>query len=182
MKNQNGFTLIEVLVSAIILAIGLLGVTRLQLATMQNNNSSQHRSIAIQIASDMFERMRANPDAVLNRGYDHAATSRSDVNYTVSPSTGPCVANVCSTEDRALDDLSNAMRQAASLLPSGGVIACIDSGSGGSATYDGTTITPECDGLGNAYAVKVFWLDDRSTQGGSQAQGGYTVFVTRSLP
>ena len=28
-------------------------------------------------------------------------------------------------------------------------------------TWDGTTVTPACDGLGTSYAIKLWWLDDR---------------------
>ncbi|MCW4259138.1 MAG: prepilin-type N-terminal cleavage/methylation domain-containing protein, partial [Candidatus Thiodiazotropha taylori] len=42
-KNQ-GMTLIEVLVAAIIVAIGLLGVASMQIATLQGSSNAGYRS------------------------------------------------------------------------------------------------------------------------------------------
>jgi type IV pilus assembly protein PilV len=60
MKQQNGFTLIEILVSMVILAIGLLGLAGLQMTSLRHNLSSYHRSQATQLAYDMADRMRVN--------------------------------------------------------------------------------------------------------------------------
>jgi type IV pilus assembly protein PilV len=181
-KNQAGFTIIEILVAIVIGAIGLLSVARLQLVTMQNNSASQYRSVAIQIASDMFERMRGNAMGVSAGLYDRAVTSASAAAYnTPSPSCTP--GNVCSETERAASDLAEAMAQARTALPNGAIVVCIDSGSTSApATYDGTTITPACDGIGSAHAVKVFWLDDRSNKTTGLAGGGFTAFVTRGIP
>jgi len=60
MKKHKGFTLIEVLVSMIVLAIGLLGLAGLQMSSLRNNLSAYHRSQATQLAYDMADRMRTN--------------------------------------------------------------------------------------------------------------------------
>ena len=158
-KSQKGFTLIEILVSIVVAAIGLLGVARLQMATLQNNNSSQYRSIAIQIASDLFERMRSNQDGVGFNSYNRVATTRTDALYNTP--VAACITSAgCTSAERASQDAADAMAQARNLLPGGLVIVCIDSGSSGAVPlYNGATITPQCDGVGRTHAVKVFWLD-----------------------
>ena len=60
MKPNTGFTLIEVLISMLILAIGLLGLAGLQGVGLRNNLSAYHRSQATQLAYDVADRMRAN--------------------------------------------------------------------------------------------------------------------------
>jgi len=55
-----GFSLIEVLVALLILLIGLLGVVRMQLLSIQNNQGAYLRTQATYIASDMMDRIRAN--------------------------------------------------------------------------------------------------------------------------
>ncbi|MCK5898127.1 MAG: type IV pilus modification protein PilV [Methylococcales bacterium] len=60
MKNNKGFTLIEILISMVILAIGLLGLAGLQMTGLRHNLSAYHRSQATQIAYDMADRMRVN--------------------------------------------------------------------------------------------------------------------------
>ena len=65
--HQSGFSLIEVLVTLLVLSIGLLGVAALQVVSLQYSSTSLHRSIAVIQANDLVERLWANacdvPDA-----------------------------------------------------------------------------------------------------------------------
>ncbi|MDX1692195.1 MAG: type IV pilus modification protein PilV [Ketobacteraceae bacterium] len=70
--QQNGFTLVEVLVALIVMAIGVMGLITLQLNTIQANKSASHRSQAVWAANDILDRMRANRTAALNSDYDIA--------------------------------------------------------------------------------------------------------------
>lgn len=58
--NNQGFTLIEVLVTVVILAVGLLGIAGLQSFGLRHTNTSQLLSVANLLATDMIERMQAN--------------------------------------------------------------------------------------------------------------------------
>lgn len=58
--NHQGFTLVEVLVALIILAIGLLALAGLQSSGLRNNNSAYYSSQATIHAYDILDRMRAN--------------------------------------------------------------------------------------------------------------------------
>ena len=66
MNKNSGFTLIEVLIAALVLAVGLLGLAGLQAASIKNNLSAYNRSQATQLAYDMADRMRANKNASLD--------------------------------------------------------------------------------------------------------------------
>lgn len=70
-SSQRGFTLIEVLVAVVILAIGLLGLAALQNSGLQGSQEAYLRSQATLLASDLSDRMRANREAALNGDYDH---------------------------------------------------------------------------------------------------------------
>jgi len=59
-RSAAGFSLIEVLVALLVLLIGLLGVVRMQLFSVQNNQGAYLRTQATYIASDMMDKMRAN--------------------------------------------------------------------------------------------------------------------------
>lgn len=61
--QQGGFSLIEVLISVLILAIGLLGAAAIQLNALKFTDSSTLLSQASFIAYDMMDRIRANPEA-----------------------------------------------------------------------------------------------------------------------
>jgi len=59
-RRQTGVSLVEVLVSTVVLSIGLLGLAGLQASGLRVGQSSIHRSQAAQLAYDMVERIRAN--------------------------------------------------------------------------------------------------------------------------
>ncbi|MCP5158556.1 MAG: type IV pilus modification protein PilV [Gammaproteobacteria bacterium] len=63
MRKQNGFTLIEILVTVVVLAIGLLGLAGLQAISLRYNSTAYQRSQATILAYDIVERMRASKPA-----------------------------------------------------------------------------------------------------------------------
>lgn len=67
--KQSGFTLLEVLVAMLVLAIGLLGLAGLMASSMRNNLSASHRTQATWMAYDIIDRMRANRASAVTGGY-----------------------------------------------------------------------------------------------------------------
>ena len=63
LSKQAGFTLLEIVISIFILAIGLLGLAALQTTSLKNNHSAQYRTTATVSAYDIIDRMRLNPNA-----------------------------------------------------------------------------------------------------------------------
>ncbi|MCL4779883.1 MAG: type IV pilus modification protein PilV [Gammaproteobacteria bacterium] len=59
-RHQSGLSLIEVLITVVLVSIGLLGLAGLQLTSVRNSNSSGERFIATTLAQDILDRMRAN--------------------------------------------------------------------------------------------------------------------------
>lgn len=59
-KRQKGFTMVEVLVAVVILAIGLLGISRAQLTGFKSNSETMVRTQAVTIIYMMADRMRSN--------------------------------------------------------------------------------------------------------------------------
>ena len=64
--NENGFTLLEVLVAIVILSIGLLGVAAMQTTAILGNTSAMNRSRAIGFAEEMADRIRVNAGTTPN--------------------------------------------------------------------------------------------------------------------
>jgi len=60
-RTQTGVTMIEVLVSVLVLSLGLLGMAALQGVSIQTNQSANFRSQAVYLAQDMLDSMRVNP-------------------------------------------------------------------------------------------------------------------------
>ena len=73
--RAGGFTLVEVLVTMVILSVGLLGVAALHTASLRNNLDSALRSQASALASDIADRMRGNRSVALTGAYDIAIGS-----------------------------------------------------------------------------------------------------------
>lgn len=59
-RKQAGFTMLEVLVTMIIVSFGLLGIAGIIMNGLKNNQSSYARSQASWLANDIVDRMRAN--------------------------------------------------------------------------------------------------------------------------
>jgi len=62
LATQSGLGLIEILVTVLVLAIGILGVASTQVVSLQMSSQSQSRSQAVLLAEDILDRIRANPD------------------------------------------------------------------------------------------------------------------------
>jgi len=82
-RREFGFSLIEVLVTMLILAFGLLGVAGLLVGGVSNAAASESFAKASQLAADMADRIRANPAVALS------ATSEYITTYTDTPPSSP---------------------------------------------------------------------------------------------
>lgn len=58
--RQSGITLIEVLISMLIISFAVVGAAALQIETLRNSVTMEHRAQAIFLANDILERMRAS--------------------------------------------------------------------------------------------------------------------------
>ncbi len=58
-KSQTGFTLVELLVAVVILAVGLLGLAQLQVTAIKTNSQSATKTAATSLAQQAIERIMA---------------------------------------------------------------------------------------------------------------------------
>ncbi len=65
MRNERGFTLISVLLAVSILTIGLLALARTQAILTSSEAGVSNRTIALAIATDRLEQLRASDPATL---------------------------------------------------------------------------------------------------------------------
>ena len=79
----DGFSLIEVMVTIVILAFGMLGVAGLLVGGVSNASSSEAMAKATQLISGMADRMRANPSVAIS------ATSEYNTAYTDTSPPSP---------------------------------------------------------------------------------------------
>jgi type IV pilus assembly protein PilV len=84
MHKQRGISLIEVMVSVMILGLGLLGLAALQARSVIMSQSSYYRSIAADLSADLSDRIRANRTPFL-------ASSDADTPTELPPDFAKCI-------------------------------------------------------------------------------------------
>lgn len=73
--QQRGATLIEVLITVVVLSVGLVAMATLQLDAIKLNNDALLRSKAVNLANSLIDRARSNPVAARAGGYNIALTA-----------------------------------------------------------------------------------------------------------
>ena len=64
-RSTRGFTLVEAMVALVVLAVGMLGIAGLYVTTLRSGGGAIYRMQAVNLASDMGDRIRANRTAGL---------------------------------------------------------------------------------------------------------------------
>lgn len=145
--KQSGSSLIEVLVSMLILGVGILGISAMQASTLKTNQNSYMRTQAVFHSLDIVERLLSNI----------AGAQAGNYNDPAPVFTGACQTGAgCSAAQMASNDVALWEASVAANLPLGGAVICLDS-----IPDDGTPAAPACNGLGTVYAVKIWWDDNR---------------------
>lgn len=135
--HQRGFNLIEALVAAVVLSMGLLGIAALQLTGMRNTQGSYYRSQAVTLMNDISERIYANtPGMSSYAGFDTSsgatACSSTTAPTACAMSTASTVA-ACTPAQMAAYDVyavGCGVNGVTSMLPNGSMqIVCMDAGS-----------------------------------------------------
>jgi type IV pilus assembly protein PilV len=159
-RLQHGYTLIEVLIAAVVLAVGLLGIAGLQMLSLKNTHSAFLRSQATLLAYDIIDSMRANPSVLSS--YSVALNSAPSGTYASCVGTS---AN-CTAAEIATYDL---FEWKCKLGKWSGGSSC----TGGLASIEG--LLPDGDASiavsGNDVTVTVQWIDkDRREQASTAAE------------
>ena len=71
-RNSNGVSLIEVLISVLVMGVGLLGIAAMQATALRNSQSALERSQAVIQSYTILDAMRANVEEARIGGYDTA--------------------------------------------------------------------------------------------------------------
>lgn len=129
---ETGFTIVEVLVSLVVLSIGLLGIAKLVLYSAHANDSAYLRSQATQLAYEILDSMRAN------------STGAKAGNYNTALAAGPvvpavnCLTSACTNpSDQAAYDIYQWKERLAAptgALPSGQGSVAVSAGLPATAT------------------------------------------------
>ena len=100
-KRSGGFSMMELLVAVLVMGIGVLGVTGLQLVSLQNNQEALLRSEAVTLANDIMDRIRVNP------GPGVPGAAYAGVGFDDTPPGGAdCVNATCTVAQMVAFDLA----------------------------------------------------------------------------
>ncbi|NVM78930.1 type IV pilus assembly protein PilV [Duganella sp. SG902] len=148
--RARGYTLLEILIALVLLALGIMGGVALQMAALRARHQAVLLSQATQLATALAERMRANPaqtDLYLTLNYDaHAEPS------PAAP-VALCHGDACAAAQLALSDMYEAKLQVRQAMPAGRVLICRDAG-----LWSGGSLRWACAGGAAApLVVKVGW-------------------------
>lgn len=175
-QRQRGFSLIEVLVSIVVLCFGVLGMVGLQAASLQANREARLQSTAVRLAEEMAEMMRGNKAqaiALTNNPYLFDVNSGSTL--TVTNCGLPGGSGTCDTGElvakrdvyewltRAVTGVKNSAGTMLTPpeLPGARVVICQDS-----APYDSSGLPQwTCSGTGETIVLKIGWTRGNTLRG-----------------
>jgi type IV pilus assembly protein PilV len=165
--TQRGVSLVEVLVAVLIFSLGLVGLAGLLVMSTRSNQTAFARTQITFLASNMADRMRANPVALWN---DYYSTT-----YPVSDAAPACsAAKPCTPDDLATRDKVLWGTMLKTFVPGLGktTIKCDVSGAGYSPTTEVALRPP----YGGVCTMIVTWAergygttDDKSDAGNLQS-------------
>lgn len=168
MNKQLGISLIEVMVSVMVLGLGLLGLAALQARSVIMNQSSYYRSIATDLSADLSDRIRANRTSFL-------ASSGADIATPLPPNFSKCTQNennndeiLCSAQDKGVqsylvsDEMTNWNQFLRSQLPG--------------ATFSLTSEAAQSSGF-YRYKLIINWVDNRSKKSSADALTTYSTVI-----
>lgn len=112
---ERGTTLVEVLVALLVIGVGMLGIASLYVTTLQAKTTSLSRMQAINLATDMAERIRANPGAPAS--YAIATGAPAAAPSVVCVQTASTSATACTAAQMAATDLFDWSARVSSTLP-----------------------------------------------------------------
>lgn len=178
--NTSGFSLVEVLVSIVVLSFGLLGMVGMQAASLQSNREARLQSSAVVLGRELAELMRANKNV--------ANLTTSATNPYLGSFSTPLVAtspsyclNVAAGTTACADateiasaQMTDWLTRVDNELPGARVDTCFDS-----APFDADGLPRwACTGTGGVMVVKIGWT--RSST--NRSNTGTAAFERATVP
>jgi type IV pilus assembly protein PilV len=117
MRVQSGFSLVEALVALVVLSIGMLGIAGMYVESVRNGRVALTRTQAVNLVSDMADRIRANANA--GASYATATYASAPAQHDCAPTSSSAGGN-CGIADLAEDDLARWVAAVRATLPADG--------------------------------------------------------------
>jgi type IV pilus assembly protein PilV len=125
----RGASLIEVLVSILIVSLGVVAVANLLAKSAQLGKASEYRAMAALLAADMADRIKANAAGLQAGNYDLTPAAL----LTAAPAAAAACANVkaCTAAELAAIDLAQWQQNLYASIPGGTGYIQFDAANGG---------------------------------------------------
>lgn len=157
--SAAGFSLVEVLVSIVVLSMGLLGAIGMLLASVRTSNEAATFTAALNLARELSEKARMNKNVAAK---NDAANAYLVEDWRAGSASGSpsaaasCVASgvACNAADLAAWDMSEWKRRIAKALPDARLSVCFDEAPWNAATEE---YTWACSKTGHTVVVKLGW-------------------------
>ena len=159
MDAASGFSLVEVLVSIVVLSFGLLGMVGMQAAALQSNREARLQSSAVVLGRELAELMRANKNianlttSATNPylGTFSTPLSATPPSYCLNVATGTTAC--ANATEVASAQMTDWLTRVDNELPGARVDTCFDS-----APFDADGLPRWiCTGTGGVMVVKIGW-------------------------
>lgn len=147
--DSFGFSLVEILISMLVLSIGIMGAIKMQLASAQSSQQANYYSTATELASEMADKIRGN---VGSGGHYLHVDFQAGKN---TPSSATCFSQSCNRNQLADAEISEWLERIQVALPNAHAVICRDS-----APWSGSTgkLKWECSGSDTtSVVVKLGW-------------------------
>ena len=115
--RQRGASLLEVLIAMLVMSFGITGIALLMAAAMQYNKMSQFQMVALQMATQAAESLRANSDGFLADAYNKTGAYSASVAAVALP--GCAIAGACTTSEIASINKAQLANNVRTALPGG---------------------------------------------------------------
>jgi type IV pilus assembly protein PilV len=102
-RRQRGFNLIEVMVSVLVMSLGIVGMAGTQITAKRVGHEAVQRTTASNLALDILERIRANPQVLSN--YASSGLGGSTISTEPSPNCSDSGSEKCTAAQLAAHDL-----------------------------------------------------------------------------
>lgn len=110
-RRQSGFSIVEALIALALLFASLLSIANLYIHSLRDSSNTLLRTRAANLAAEIAERIRANPNAGVAYSSERRSAEVGDEGCGQSPSA-ECLAAL-----RAADDLAQWERRLSAILP-----------------------------------------------------------------
>jgi len=162
--KRSGFSLIEVLVSILVLALGVIGAAGMQLTAMRTTQQSAFQTLALQLAGEMADKMRANDSQMKKAGANPflAVSYQSAIEGEPAPPGKLCYSSACDGDDLAEFDIYEWKKRIKESLPGGRALICRDAAPWDSAKEALTWSCSGGSGDSASLVIKIGWQGKNS--------------------